>query len=146
LRPLDAILERLGCSQTAFFRAADSVSPKQWKTKPKAGEWSAAELVAHLRTVERAILGGAERITRRIPKPIPFLKRFPFPNVAGGEQDHSAQISDSPGSQSAEHEGRDAGRIASGTRTNFGVSGGDLKEGFEYVLLAASVFGNAKRV
>jgi len=111
LRPLDAILERLGCSQTAFFRAADSVSPKQWKTKPKAGEWSAAELVAHLRTVERAILGGAERITRRIPKPIPFLKRFPFPNVAGGEQDHSAQISDSPGSQSAEHEGRMLGEL-----------------------------------
>ena len=79
MRPLDAILERLGCSQTAFFRAADSVSPKQWKTKPKAGEWSAAELVAHLLTVERAILGGAERITRKIPKPIPFLKRFHFP-------------------------------------------------------------------
>jgi DinB superfamily len=79
MRPLDPILERLRCAQTAFFRAADSVSPKQWKTKPKAGAWSAAELVAHLLTAERAILGGAERITRKIPKPIPFLKRFHFP-------------------------------------------------------------------
>ena len=79
MRPLDPILERLGCSQRAFFRAADSVSPKQWKTKPKADEWSAAELVVHLLTAERAILGGAERITRKIPKPIPFLKRFHFP-------------------------------------------------------------------
>ena len=79
MRPLDPIIEKLSCAQTAFFRAADSVSPEQWKTKPKAGEWSAAELVAHLVTVERAIIGGADRITQKIPKPIPFLKRFHFP-------------------------------------------------------------------
>ena len=79
MRPLDPILEKLSCAQTAFFRAADSVSPEQWKTKPKADEWSAAELVAHLVTVERAIIGGADRITQKIPKPIPFLKRFHFP-------------------------------------------------------------------
>ncbi len=29
--------------------------------------------------VERAIIGGADRITQKIPKPIPFLKRFHFP-------------------------------------------------------------------
>lgn len=79
MRPLDPILERLRCAQTAFFRAADSVSPKLWKTKPKADEWSAAEIVAHLVMVERAIIGGADRITQKIPKPIPFLKRFHFP-------------------------------------------------------------------
>jgi len=79
MRPLDPILEKLSCAPTAFFRAADSVSPEQGKTKPKADEWSAAELVAHLVTVERAIIGGADRITQEIPKPIPFLKRFHFP-------------------------------------------------------------------
>ena len=139
MRPLDPILEKLSCAQTAFFRAADSVSPEQWKTKPKADEWSAAELVAHLVTVERAIIGGSDRITQKIPT-------IPFPNVAGGEQDHSAQISDSTGFQSAEHQGGNAGRIASGTRTNVGVSGGDVEEGLEYVLLATSVPGNVKRV
>ena len=30
-------------------------------------------------TVERAIIGGADRITQKIPKAIPFLKRFHFP-------------------------------------------------------------------
>jgi hypothetical protein len=60
MRPLDPILEKLSCAQTAFFRAADSVSPEEWKTEPKADEWCAAELVAHLVTVERAIIGGSE--------------------------------------------------------------------------------------
>jgi uncharacterized damage-inducible protein DinB len=146
MRPLDPILEKLSCAQTAFFRAADSVSPEQWKTKPKADEWSAAELVAHLVTVERAIIGGADRITQKNSETDSVSETIPFPNVAGREQDHSAQISDSTGSQSAEHEGRNAGRIASGTRTNFVVFGGDVEEGFAYVLLAASVFGNVKRV
>ena len=145
MRPLDPILEKLSCAQTAFFQAADSVSPEQWKTKPKAEEWSAAELVAHLVT-------GASDHRRRGPNHTKntqsdsVSETIPFPHVAGGGQDHSAQISDSTGSQSAEHEGRNAGKIASGTRTNVGVSGGDVEKGLEYVLLATSVFGNVKRV
>jgi uncharacterized damage-inducible protein DinB len=79
VRPLVPILEKLSCAQTAFIRAADSVPAEQWKIKPKADEWSAAELVAHLVMVERAILGSADRVTQKIPKPIPFLKRFHFP-------------------------------------------------------------------
>jgi uncharacterized damage-inducible protein DinB len=79
VRPLDPIREKLSCAQTAFFRAADSVPAEQWNTKPKADEWSAAELVAHLVMVERAIIGGADRITQKKPKPIPFLKRFHYP-------------------------------------------------------------------
>ena len=72
MRPLDPILEKLSGAQRAFFQAADCVSPEHWKTKPNADEWSAAELVAHLVTVERAIIGGADRITQKIPKAIPF--------------------------------------------------------------------------
>ncbi len=79
MRPLDPILEKLRCAQTAFFRAADSISADQWSAKPEADEWSAAELVAHLVMVERAIIGGADRITQKRPKHIPFLKRFHFP-------------------------------------------------------------------
>ena len=146
MRPLDPILEKLSCAQTAFFRAADSVSPEQWKTKPKADEWSAAELVAHLVTVERTIIGGAEPNHTKNTETDSVSETIPFPNGAGREQNHPAQISDSTGSQSAEHEGRNAGRIASGTRTNVGVSGGDVEKGLEYVLLATSVFGNVKRV
>ena len=79
MQPLDPIIEKLHCAQRAFFRAADSISVEQWNTKPEANQWSAAELVAHLVMVERAIIGGADRITQKTPKPIPFLKRFRLP-------------------------------------------------------------------
>lgn len=79
MRPLRPILEKLSQAQTGFFRAADSISAQQWSTKPELGQWCAAELVAHLVMVERAIIGGADRITQKKPKPVPFLKRFHFP-------------------------------------------------------------------
>jgi hypothetical protein len=69
-----------------------------------------------------------------------------LPNVDGREQDHPAQIANSTGFQPAEHEGRDAGRIANGPRTDVSVSARDVKSGFERVLLAASVLGNVKRI
>src|SRR5271165_2873033 len=76
---LEAIREKLGRAQTGFFRAADAIASEHWQRKPSAEEWSAAELVAHLVTVERAILGGADRITQKIPKQVPFLKRLHLP-------------------------------------------------------------------
>jgi DinB superfamily len=79
VRPLKPIVEKLSCAQLVFFRAADSLAAEQWNKKPDAEQWSAAELVAHLVMVERAIIGGAEGITRKRPKPIPFLKRLHFP-------------------------------------------------------------------
>lgn len=69
-----------------------------------------------------------------------------FSNVASGEQDHPAQIADSTGFQPAEHEGRDAGRIASSTRPNVSVSARDIEAGLERIFLAASVLGNVKRI
>jgi hypothetical protein len=76
---LNPILEKLARAQSEFFRAADSVPMEQWTAKPGVEEWSAAELVAHLIMVERAIVGGADRITRKTPKPIPFYKRLHLP-------------------------------------------------------------------
>ena len=76
LRP---IFEKLGAAQSAFFRTADAVRPEQWSLKPSEREWSAAEVVAHLVMVERAIIGGADRITRKAPKPISLLRRFHLP-------------------------------------------------------------------
>jgi hypothetical protein len=76
---LDAIQGKLGRAQTVFFRAADAIPRELWQSKPRTEEWSAAELVAHLVMVERAILGGADRITQKTPKYIPFLKRLHFP-------------------------------------------------------------------
>lgn len=79
MRSLDAIYGKLGRAQAAFFRAADAIPRERWHSKPSVEEWSAAELVAHLIVVERAILGGADRITQKTPKHIPFRKRFHLP-------------------------------------------------------------------
>jgi hypothetical protein len=79
VHPVNPILEKLSCAQTAFLRTADSIRPEHWRMKPKTDEWSAAEVVAHLVMVERTIIASADRITRKIPKAIPFLKRFHFP-------------------------------------------------------------------
>jgi uncharacterized damage-inducible protein DinB len=62
-----------------FLRAADAVSPENWKTRPAEGRWSAAELVAHLMMVERAVIGKADRIAEKAPKRISLFKRIHLP-------------------------------------------------------------------
>ncbi len=76
---LDPILERLAKAQSGFFRAADAVSPDQWSCKPSREEWCAAELVAHLVMVERAIIANADRVTQKTPRPIPYLRKLHLP-------------------------------------------------------------------
>ena len=76
---IDPIVEKLARAQKSFFRAADTIPAEQWSSKPRAEEWSAAELVAHLVMVERAVVGGSDRITQKTPKEIPFRKRFHLP-------------------------------------------------------------------
>ncbi len=96
---LEPILEKLAMAQTAFFRAADAIPPTAWNTKPQAEQWSAGELVAHLVMVERAVVGGADRISQKVPKHIPFLETVPFSIVAGGEPNHSPQDANPSGSK-----------------------------------------------
>ena len=76
---LDPILEKLAHAQSSFFRAADKIQAEHWNQTPKSGKWSAAQVAAHLMMVERAILGGADRITQGPPKPFPFLQRLHWP-------------------------------------------------------------------
>ncbi len=79
VRSLEPTLEKLARAQTGFFRAADAISPEQWNVRPSPEEWSAAELVAHLVMVERAVVGGADRITQKVPKHIPVMQRLHLP-------------------------------------------------------------------
>lgn len=79
MRSLESTLGKLARAQTAFFRAADAVSPEHWNTPASPGEWSAGELVAHLVMVELAVVGGADRIMQKSPKHIPVLKRLHLP-------------------------------------------------------------------
>jgi len=61
------------------LRAADSVPAEQWRTSPGEGRWSAAELVGHLITVERAILRNVDKVLQKPPRALPFYKRFHVP-------------------------------------------------------------------
>ena len=79
MRSLDPTLTKLARAQTSFFRAADKVPPEHWNTQPNPEQWSAGQLVAHLVMVERAVVGGADRITQKTPRHIPFHKRFHIP-------------------------------------------------------------------
>jgi len=76
---LSPIIEKLAEAQTTFFLAADAIPPEHWTMRPGTKRWSAAEVVAHLVTVELAVVGGADRITQRPPKPVPLLQRMHLP-------------------------------------------------------------------
>lgn len=76
---LEPILTKLAVAQSAFFRAADTVPSLHWNTKPQAEAWCASEVVAHLVMVERAVVGGADRISQKTPRYIPYLKRMHLP-------------------------------------------------------------------
>ena len=77
--PLEPILEKLDRAQHNLLRAADAVPAGMWKTCPREGAWSAAELIAHIMTIERAVVAAADRILKKQPKHIPMLRRFRLP-------------------------------------------------------------------
>jgi hypothetical protein len=124
-------------------RAADAISAEQWNTKSGANEWSAAELVAHLMIVERA--GGADRITQKKAKPIPFLKRFHL-SMWLAESQSIRRKSPAPLDHSLLRSKEEMLGGLRAARADLGVLRGDREKGFERVLLAPCVSGNVKRV
>jgi uncharacterized damage-inducible protein DinB len=76
---LKTITEKLARAQKEFLSAADSVPPEQWKISPGESRWSAAELVSHVMTVERTVIGGADKLLQKPPKVLPLFKRFHVP-------------------------------------------------------------------
>jgi hypothetical protein len=76
---LDSILRHLSKTQTGLLCAADAVPAENWKTRPCEGRWSAAELVAHLMMVERAVIEKADRVSQKSPKRISLLKKIHLP-------------------------------------------------------------------
>jgi hypothetical protein len=79
MQSLDSLITNLAKTQKSFLRAADAVPSEFWKASPSVGRWSAAEVVAHLMMVERAVIGKADRIVQNPPKHVPFVKRFHLP-------------------------------------------------------------------
>jgi uncharacterized damage-inducible protein DinB len=76
---LEPLVEKLAQAQTQFLRAADSVSPENWKTRPREGKWSAAELVQHVVTIEKSIIEKADRVSQKAPRRVSLLKRLHLP-------------------------------------------------------------------
>jgi uncharacterized damage-inducible protein DinB len=78
---LDSIIASMAKAHTGLLSAADAVPTEEWKTKPGEERWSAAELVAHLMMVERAVIGKADRVAQKPPKRVSLLKRIHIPMV-----------------------------------------------------------------
>jgi len=76
LRPL---LDKLHRTRDKFENAARRVPEKDWRTPPREGSWSAAEVVAHVIIVETLMTGAAAKITKKPALPVPLWKRLHIP-------------------------------------------------------------------
>lgn len=76
---LQKITGNLIRAQREFLSAAGSIALEDWKRSPGKGNWSAAEVAAHVLMVERFVIQKADESLRRPPKPRPFFKRFHLP-------------------------------------------------------------------
>ena len=78
-RALESIIACMANSQKGLLSAADTVRADEWRTRPSEGRWSAAELVAHLVMVERAVIAKSDRVAQKPPRRVPLLKKIHLP-------------------------------------------------------------------
>ena len=76
---LAPILEKLAHAQSRMLGTADEVPADQWRTRPKDGGWSAAEIVGHLIMVERSVVGSADRVIQHPPEEVFAPAEAAFP-------------------------------------------------------------------
>jgi DinB superfamily len=80
---IEPIVRKMDRAQKSLLGAAHVIPAGHWKTCPREGSWSAAEVIAHVIMVERAVLGAMMRILQKEPKHVPLLKRFRLPMILG---------------------------------------------------------------
>lgn len=73
------ILKRLSSSRDKFLATIDSVPEARWFERPRPDAWSAAEVVAHVTMVERAVNKNLNRLLKSPPVELPLYKRLHFP-------------------------------------------------------------------
>lgn len=78
------IIRRLDTARAGLEAAANAVPANFWQKPPRAGTWSAAEVIAHLTMVEGAITDGAIRLLRDAPRRVPLWKRLHLPPRLAG--------------------------------------------------------------
>src|SRR5580765_1704860 len=76
---LDLIVKKLTVAQERLLRAAEAVPADLWNAPPRKGCWSAAEVIAHVITIERTVIVVAGKILKKQPTRTPLLKRFRLP-------------------------------------------------------------------
>ena len=76
---LKPLLDKLHRTRENFEAAAGRVPELNWRTPPRDGAWSAAEVVAHVTMVETLMTGAAAEITQEPHLPVPLWKRFHIP-------------------------------------------------------------------
>ena len=76
---ISAITTHLNGARSGLEAVLGGISAENWRRAPGPGRWSAAEVVAHLTMVERAINDGADKALRSQPRPTPFWKRIHVP-------------------------------------------------------------------
>jgi hypothetical protein len=78
IKPIVAMLSR---TRADLLAAAEAFSADLWTRSPKADEWSAADVISHLTSVEAAITGGAAKMIRSEPRRVPFWRKLHPPVV-----------------------------------------------------------------
>ena len=76
---LPSTIAKLGRAQQLLLKAADAVPSSEWNAPPDRNSCFAAHLIAHLCQVERGMLSYADRVIRKAPSRVPWIKRFHFP-------------------------------------------------------------------
>jgi DinB superfamily len=76
---LASILQHLQDSRATLLSVAEEVSVLRWREPPGPARWSAAEVIAHVTSVEERTIFGMKRLLRSAPQPVSLRKRFHLP-------------------------------------------------------------------
>jgi len=82
MRDVAAIRSHIERCRARFVAAAGEVPPDKWRQSPGAGGWSAAEVVAHVTQVEKAIAEAARKLLAEPPRQFSLWSRVFHPPVS----------------------------------------------------------------
>jgi|ERR1700722_9355113 DinB superfamily len=81
MKRLDSTLQFLAKSRARFIATAGEIPDSRWLESPAEGVWSAAEVVAHVATIEEAIIAGCRKTLQKAPYSVSPLKKIHLPFV-----------------------------------------------------------------
>jgi hypothetical protein len=79
VQELASIVRHLQTSRAKLLSVAEEVSNLRWRESPAPDCWSAAEVIAHVASVEERTIFGLKRLLQSAPKPVPLRIRFHLP-------------------------------------------------------------------